>query len=275
MAPQSQSSEHYYYRSYLETILTHGTDAAATHLTNAYWYRDTGDMLPCDPTTATVTVTTNRGFITRCDKLSAGKELQLFGPLHNDLFNVPLVLLPGVSLQIRLTKARPAFYMMSKEADSKTTFKFLDAQLLVKRVKSDRVMLLAHNATLNTGALARYYMTRVELKTFTFLVGSKSLSIDNAVLGPVPKRLLFMMVKNADFIGTMDTNPYKFRHYDISDFSQFVNGKQFPNEGLSLGMDHEKTAVMGYRTLFEGSGIHHSNVGHQTIHDMFVNGYFM
>ena len=221
-------------------------------------------MLPCYPTTANVTATTNRVFVTRWEKLSACKELQLFGRLNRDLFNVTL---PYVSLQIRLTKSRPAFYMMSKEADSKTTFKFLDAQLLVKRVKSDRVMLLAHNATLNTGALARYYMTRVELKTFTFLVGSKSLSIDNAVLGPVPKRLLFMMVKNADFIGTMDTNPYKFRHYVVSHFSLFVNGL--------LGMEHDKTSVMGYRTLFEGSGIHHSNVGHQTIHDMFVNGYFM
>jgi len=165
----TQASEHYNYRPNLETLLTYGTDAAATHLTNAYWYRNTGDKLPCDPSAATLTATTNRGFITRWDKLSASKELQLFGRLHSDLFNVPLVLLPGVSLQIRLTKARPAFYVMSKEADSKTNFKFLDAQLLVKRVKPDPVMLLAHTATLNTGALERYNMTRVELKTFTFL----------------------------------------------------------------------------------------------------------
>jgi len=93
---------------------------------------------------------------------------------------------------------------------------------------------LAHTATLNTGALARYNMTRVELKTFTFSVGSKSLSIDNAVLGTVPKLLLFTMVKNADFISTLDTNPYKFQHY-ISDFSLFVNGKQYPQRGRISG----------------------------------------
>jgi len=75
-------------------------------------------MMPCDTKTANITAVTNRGFITRWGKLSASKELQLFGRLHSDLFNVPLVLLPGVSLQIRLTKARPSFYMMSKEADS-------------------------------------------------------------------------------------------------------------------------------------------------------------
>ena len=93
----TQSGEHYNYRSYLENVLTYGIDAAATHLTNAYWYCDNGDMMPCDPTTATVTAVTNRGFITCWDKLSASKVLQLFGRLHSDLFNVPLFLLPGVT----------------------------------------------------------------------------------------------------------------------------------------------------------------------------------
>ena len=54
-----------------------------------------------------------------------------------------------------------------------------------------------------------------------------------------------------------------------------MNGKQYVNEGLFLGMDHEKTCVMGYRTLLEGSGIHHSNAGHQITHYVFVNSYFM
>ena len=188
---------------------------------------------------------------------------------------MPLYLLPGVRLEIRLTEARPSFYLINKSVDSKTVFKFLDAQLLVRRVRPNPAILLAHNSTLNKGSLARYNLMRVELKTFTFSAGSKSLSIDNAVLGPIQKRLLFTMVKNRDFIGSLDNNPYKLQHYDISDFSLFLNGKQFPNEGLTLGMDHEKTSVMCYRTLFEASGIHHSNTGLQITHNMYINGYFM
>ena len=83
------------------------------------------------------------------------------------------------------------------------------------------------------------------------------------------------MIKNTDFIGSLDSNPYKFQHYDISDLSLFVNGKQFANEGLTLGMDPEKTSVMCYRTLFEASGIHQSNTGLEITHDMYINGYFM
>ena len=93
---------------------------------------------------------------------------------------------------------------MSFVTDSMTNLKFLDAQLLVRRVKAEPIMLLAHNFTLSKGALARYKLTRFELITFTFSSGSNSLSI---VLGPVRKRLLFTVVKNAYFIGSQDTNP--------------------------------------------------------------------
>jgi hypothetical protein len=67
------------------------------------------------------------------------------------------------------------------------------------------------------------------------------------------------MVRNTDFLGTEDSNPIKFRHYDLEHFAMYVSGKQIPSEGLSVDMGHEKTSVMGYRTLFEGSSMHHSN----------------
>jgi len=51
------------------------------------------------------------------------------------------------------------------------------------------------------------------------------------------------MVKNTDFNGSLDSKSYEFQHYDMSDFSLFVNDKLLPNEGLALGMDHEKTSL--------------------------------
>jgi len=55
----------------------------------------------------------------------------------------------------------------------------------------------------------------------------------------------------------------------------YVNGRQIPRKGVNLLMDHEKTSIMGYRTLFEGSGIHHSNSGLQITPDKYMNGFFM
>ena len=98
--------------------------------------------------------------------------------------------------------------------------------------------------------------------------------MDNAVLGSMMKYLLFTMVKITDFIGSLESNRYKFQHYDISYFSLFLNGKHFTNEGIALGMDHAKVSVMCYRKLFESSGIHHWNSGLQITHYMYTNDYF-
>ena len=108
---------------------------------------------------------------------------------------------------------------------------------------------------------------------FIFSPGSQSLSMHNAVLGRLPKRLIFTMVKNNDFLGTISTNPFNFRYYDLNHFALYVNGRQIPSEGLSLDMSREKTAIIGYRTLFEGSGIYHPISGLQITPAKYINGY--
>ena len=91
----------------------------------------------------------------------------------------------------------------------------------------------------------------------------------------LPKRLLFTMVKNRDFLGSRNSNPYNLRHYDLTNFTMYVIGRQTPRESLSLNMSHEKASVRGYATLFEVTGIHHSNSGLQISHDMCINVFFM
>jgi hypothetical protein len=61
----TKSGDLYNYRSVLETLLSYGTDATISHLTNAYWYKDQGDMKPCDPTKDE---STNTGFIDRWNR---------------------------------------------------------------------------------------------------------------------------------------------------------------------------------------------------------------
>ena len=115
----TQASEHYQYLSYLKIFINCGTDAAARHLSNAYWYLDTGDMQTNKHSAENLTATANRGFLTRWKRFSTSREVQLFGRLHSDICNVPLVLLPVLRLQIILPKARPSFYLMNKSVDSK------------------------------------------------------------------------------------------------------------------------------------------------------------
>ena len=106
---------------------------------------------------------------------------------------------------------------MNTAADSKTTFKFLDAKPIVRRFKANPQIPLAHEQTLKT-ELALYNLTTVELKTFTFSAVPQSLSTDQAVICRIPKRLLFTVITNTDFLGNINTNPFNFRHFGLRTF---------------------------------------------------------
>jgi hypothetical protein len=71
----------------------------------------------------------------------------LYGRLHLDICNVPRYLLPGDRIHTKLTNAKPALYLINKDANSTTQFKFLEAKLFVKRVRAHPFILLAHNET--------------------------------------------------------------------------------------------------------------------------------
>jgi len=132
----------------MQNLLTYGTDAATSHFTNTYRYLQTGDMQPCEPTAETHTATTNEVFIARWTRLSGSRDVELFVRLQSVLSNLPLFMLPGVKLQIKLTKARPSYYPLNKTADSKTIFKLLDAYLLVRRLHPNPAISLAQTMAL-------------------------------------------------------------------------------------------------------------------------------
>jgi hypothetical protein len=146
-------------------------------------------MIACDPTAA-YDDSKNKGFIARWNRLKQSKEIELFGRIHTDLFNIPQHLLSGVKIQFKFTKSKSAFYVLAKDKETKAKFKFIDAQLRVNRVKPTIDTLDAHTEVLEKGNLAHYHMTRVELITFTYAPGPTSISMDNLVLGKFPKRIL-------------------------------------------------------------------------------------
>ena len=96
------------------------------------------------------------------------------------------------------------------------------------------------------------------------------MSIDTAVIGQLPKRLLFAMSKNKDFTCSLDTNPFYFSLLNLSHLTLFYNGRPTPREGLPLDMGHKKTSFLAYNTPFEGSGILHTKAGMQVTRRVFI-----
>ena len=114
----TQASELYNYRAHLETLLTYGTDPAESHLRMAFSELDGGNVKAGD--CSKPAELSNTGFAhdgTMQKRVRRSKCTVAFT-------QIPLLLISGVKIQIKLTKARSAFYLMTTKENGKVYFKF-------------------------------------------------------------------------------------------------------------------------------------------------------
>ena len=72
----------------------------------------------------------NAGHTTRLHYLGNSNTMELFGRLHDDLFNSDKMRINGVHLNIKLTRASEGFYLLATADDNKLRIKILDVTLL-------------------------------------------------------------------------------------------------------------------------------------------------
>ena len=94
--------------------------------------------------------------------------------------------------------------------------KILDATLFITEVELKPFLLLAHASVLEMKRKAHYPVTHTQIKTFTVSSGAQHVSINNALLGQIPERIIIVLVKSTAFVGSASTNPLHFHHYDMT-----------------------------------------------------------
>jgi hypothetical protein len=75
--PITQNTQNKVYRAMLETLRSYGIDASSTHLTNSFWYRDSGNFLPTDSLATNPAADTNVGFTVRWDMVKQQNSTSL------------------------------------------------------------------------------------------------------------------------------------------------------------------------------------------------------
>ncbi|KAG8239865.1 hypothetical protein J437_LFUL018976 [Ladona fulva] len=212
-----------------------------THLPNVGWELDTGvDINTTDQS--------NDGYTERKSWFNYSAEVELYGKLHVNIFSQTQLLMDRVDIGIRLMLSNPAFYLMETE---EAALKILDATLYVQHFDINPSILLAHSKMLEGQC------QRSELKTFTVPSGGRTLSIDNAIVGRIPNTIIFTMVDNDSYAGSITKNPFTLSHYQLEKCSLFLNIVQIPSEGLECSFHGKKNWARAYDTLFSGSGIKH------------------
>lgn len=233
----SSSSQHYNYRSYIENLLNFGADAKESHLQCSFWHAD-DDV--------------------RRGKIRADRLIDMYGHLHCCLFNQNKFLVNGVELRVKLNKSTPEFYLFGNRTGR---IRIVDANLHIRKVKINPSILVAHARALAISN-AKYPITRVEIKTFTITAGVSGKSVDNLYLSQLPKRVIVGMVTNAAFNGSIETNPYKFQHFNHNFISLYVDSVQVPTVPLNPDFT-QGSYTRSYDTLFSQSGVSFTDTGNK------------
>jgi len=256
----------YAYRAYIEALLNYSSPAKTSHLTSCLWDADTPGHMDDSLESKNNTALARRAYYIR-----GGRAIDLIGHLHCDVFNQDKFLINGVEVRLRLVRSKDSFCLMESNGASK--IHILDASLLVRRAKISPGVLLAH-ARMLSKVTAKYPLTRVEVKTFTIHSGVAGESLDNVILGQLPKRIIVGFVNNKAFNGDRKLNPFNFKNYGINFFSLYVDGMQIPSRPLQpIFSSEEPLYVDAYQTLFAGTGIHFLNEGNSISRDDYSKGY--
>ncbi|EFN81348.1 Uncharacterized protein F54H12.2, partial [Harpegnathos saltator] len=213
------------YRAYIEALLNYASPVKTSHLVSCLWYSDIARNMDALPGATP----SNHGLDKRATFVHGGRTLDLIGHLHCDVFNQDKFLINGVEVPMKLVRSKDSFCLM--EGNTMSRIRILDATLLIRRARMNPGILLAHTKML-TRTTAKYPLTRVEVKLFTIHSGVVGETLDNVILGQIPKRIIVSFVDNKVFNVARHLNLFNFQHYGVNFFSLYVDGTQIPSRPL-------------------------------------------
>ena len=257
----SPTGNNYAYRAYIETLLNYGDQAKKTHLSTVLWAEDTpGHMDNINQA--------NTGLIARRNMMN-NRTIDMMGHLHVDIFNQEKLLINGVEIRVRLTHSKDGFAIMDSTGLFNVDIK--EATLLIRRVRISPSVLITH-ANMLAKTTAKYNITRVDVKTVALYSGIQADSLDNIILGQLPKRIIVGFVPHRAYNGNRNHNPFNFKHFNLTYLSLYIDGVQVPSKPLQPNYA-TNSYVDCYQTLFSGTGIHFLNQGNSITRSDYANGY--
>ncbi|KAK7500205.1 hypothetical protein BaRGS_00008428 [Batillaria attramentaria] len=258
------STNTYPYRAYLETLLSHGSDAKHTRLQTSLWYKDTkGHMNAAH--------NHNAGLAARRRRVAESRTIELLGRPHLDLFQQDKLLINGVNLKIKLVRSRDAFCLHSTTDAAAFKVRLLDVSLFVRKVKVAPSVQMAHSLALEKGT-AKYPMQRAVTKIFAVPQGNMQIQKENMFLGQLPRRLVIGLIHNQAFHGHYAENPYNFLHLNLNYLALHVDGRQIPAKPLQPNFTQSLYA-RSYLSLFEAVGKVQSDEGNDVTYEDYGAGY--
>jgi len=264
----SSSTNTYAYRSYIETLMSYGTDAKKSQFTSELYYRDDPGRMNSILRAPADGQNPNDGLQKRRNFTAESREVDLMGRLHCDLFLQSKYLVNEVSIKLKLIRNSHEFVTMG--ADSKLVITY--AAIYARKIKLSPSVFLAHAKALET-ASAQYHLKRVVCKSIAIPRGLRDSQHEKIFTGNIPTRIIIGLVDNAAYNGSREHNPYLFHHYNLSEAGIFVDG-QLENTMKPIEMSFANNRyIRAYSSLFSGTGKQFGDEGIDINRTEYSQGY--
>lgn len=275
-------NNHLPYKAYLDTLLSYSVESKMGHLAASGWDPDTAtkfDDLAYGTDTTTYTTkgkemtinnTLNRGLVGRREHLDQPGDYMF--PLHCDFFNTERLLPPGVELSVKLTRIKDAFVLMHLPPTNGTEYKInvLELKMHVPFISVAPAILERHIEVIQKEPIL-LPIKKTEITAHHFGEGVSNIYMSNLFQNRLPKTLILGMLSTGSYNGTVDTNPYNFKHFGVNHVQAIRNGVAIPNEPYTpdwTNMLYNREL----RSFFDNIGIGTDNLSCGMTSALYVGG---
>ena len=239
-APKSYS-----YRAYMDNLLSFSKGAKEQSLKYHGFEQDTpGSFEDVNKLTAS---NANSGFKKRSELFCTPNYFHFSVKLRIDLANIDQFLQPGVQLRFEIERNSDAFALLSDVGDD-VTFEF---EIKDSTIEFDKMIptpeYLNHFEKNILQEPLIYSYDKSQIHYFPYTANVNDLSIYSMFhTDKLPSYLVFGLVDNDAFDGSVSKNPYNFQHFNLKEFYLLVNGISVPTQPVKLditSMDYHQTYV--------------------------------
>ncbi len=237
----------YAYQAYLETLLNYGTEAKSSELQLALFFKENDFQ----------NVAASGGYTSRRARFAQSKQVDLFAPIHSQLFNTGRYMLRDTKIELELHRNKDHFVLIAPNADTDYKCKVIDVNWHVWKVDLQESANLAIDQRLLKDT-AKYPIRRVSVINTELNTRGRIVSVNNLLNGDIPRRLILGLVPSKNFAGSLDTNPFNFHHYNVNTVELRVGGKEIKPLKMDFSNDNYG---MAYMYLLNGIGIGNADKG--------------
>jgi hypothetical protein len=196
----------YPYKAYIHNLLNYSKDVQVQQLFSQGFVRDDS---------ASMDVIGNPAFVSRKAWNAVGAEKTFYGKLLHSMFQQDRLLIPGVTFEVHLERAKDAFAIFNTNNQLKPKVIITSALLRMLSVKVNPGILQHHAAILSRDIPAIYELNKVDFYTIPVAANSTEVEKDTLFHSRIPKYMVMFMVGNSAFHGDYTKNPFNFKHYNM------------------------------------------------------------